>query len=170
MNSNQNSSPLGRLGGTLYIHIPFCKQTCFYCDFHFSTSLKRKKELVQALAYELVMRKHEFNNQLVETIYFGGGTPSLLTNEELSHIMETVYKNYQVSENPEITFEANPDDLSNQKIIDLSNSPINRLSIGIQSFFDDDLKGMNRAHNAHEAKASLETANRYFDKITIDLK
>ena len=143
----------------IYIHIPFCKQACFYCDFHFSTSLKKKSELIDALIKELKLRKAELNNQIVETIYFGGGTPSLLTNEELQLIIIAVYQNYNVIENPEVTLEANPDDLT----------PINRLSIGIQSFFDDDLKSMNRAHNAKEAKESLRLATRYFDNITIDL-
>ena len=108
-------------------------------------------------------------NEIVETIYFGGGTPSLLTIDELQFLIEAIYKNYTVGLNPEITLEANPDDLSEEKIIELSNSPINRLSIGIQSFFDDDLKFMNRAHNAEESKKSLTIAKKYFDNITIDL-
>ena len=153
----------------IYIHIPFCKQACFYCDFHFSTSLKKKDELILALIKELELRKGELQNQTIETIYFGGGTPSLLTNEELQLLINSVYKNYSVIENPEITLEANPDDLSKNLIIQLSKSPINRLSIGIQSFFEDDLKGMNRAHNAKEAKECLSEATRYFDNITIDL-
>ena len=129
----------------IYIHIPFCKQACFYCDFHFSTSLKKKDNLIQCLVKELEIRKEELENQTVETIYFGGGTPSLLLNEELSLLIESVYKNYNVSINPEITLEANPDDLTTKRINELANSPVNRLSIGIQSFFDDDLKSMNRA-------------------------
>ncbi len=153
----------------IYIHIPFCKQACHYCDFHFSTSLKKKDELVFALVGELELRKHEFKNQIVETIYFGGGTPSLLTNEELQLLISEVHKNYQVSDNPEITLEANPDDLTNQRINELSNTPINRLSIGIQSFFEKDLKLMNRAHNAEEAKVCLQEATKYFDNISVDL-
>ena len=153
----------------IYIHIPFCKQACHYCDFHFSTSLKRKDELVNALTKELELRKDEFNNTTVETIYFGGGTPSLLSNDELQFIIDAVYKNYKVSENPEITLEANPDDLSKDRIIELSKSRINRLSIGIQSFFEDDLKLMNRAHNANEAKTCLEEATKHFDNISLDL-
>ena len=115
------------------------------------------------------MRKDELRNQTVETIYFGGGTPSLLTIDELRLLIDTVYKNYKVSGNPEFTLEANPDDLSKKLMIQLSNSPINRLSIGIQSFFEEDLKSMNRAHNAQEAKKCLEEATKYFDNITIDL-
>lgn len=153
----------------IYIHIPFCKQACHYCDFHFSTSLKKKDELINALAKELELRKDEFRNTTVETIYFGGGTPSLLTNKELEFLIDSVYKNYKVSENPEITLEANPDDLSKDRIIELSKSAINRLSIGIQSFFETDLKLMNRAHNAKEAKACLEEATKHFNNISLDL-
>ena len=153
----------------IYIHIPFCKQACHYCDFHFSTSMKKKDDLVNALTKELELRKDEFKNTTVETIYFGGGTPSLLTNEELQFIIDAVYKNYQVSEHPEITLEANPDDLSKDRIIALSKSRINRLSIGIQSFFEADLKLMNRAHNSEEAKSCLEEATKHFDNISLDL-
>ncbi len=153
----------------IYIHIPFCKQACHYCDFHFSTSLKKKDELVNALVKEIQIRKDEFKNVEVQTIYFGGGTPSLLTNDELQLLIETVYENYKVTANPEITLEANPDDLSKTRIKELSKSPINRLSIGIQSFFESDLKLMNRAHNAEEAKECLSMATRHFDNISIDL-
>lgn len=157
----------------IYIHIPFCKQACHYCDFHFSTSMKKKDEMVSALSKEIQIRKKEFENDPefsgVETIYFGGGTPSVLTSEEINFLIEEIYNHYQVAENPEITLEANPDDLSEERIIDLSKSKINRLSIGIQSFFEDDLQMMNRAHNAEEAKKCLETATRYFDNISLDL-
>jgi oxygen-independent coproporphyrinogen-3 oxidase len=153
----------------IYIHIPFCKQACHYCDFHFSTSLKKKDQLVFALVKELELRKTEFKSQTVETIYFGGGTPSLLTAEQIELLINTVHKNYNVSSQPEITLEANPDDLVSEKIIALSHSPINRLSIGIQSFFEKDLKLMNRAHNAYEAKTCLEEAIKHFDNISIDL-
>ncbi|WP_431133753.1 radical SAM family heme chaperone HemW [Psychroserpens mesophilus] len=153
----------------IYIHIPFCKQACHYCDFHFSTSLKKRDEMVMALAKEIQLRKDEFKNKAVETIYFGGGTPSLLTIEELQFLIDTINENYKISEHPEITLEANPDDLSAKQIYDLSTSPINRLSIGIQSFFKDDLKLMNRAHNAEEAKECLSEATRHFDNISVDL-
>lgn len=152
----------------IYIHIPFCKQACHYCDFHFSTSLKKKEELVNALCTELVLRKNELDGN-VETIYFGGGTPSLLSSEELQQIFKTIYKNYTVSENPEITLEANPDDLSKEQIHKFTNSQINRLSIGIQSFFEEDLKLMNRAHKASEALESIKEAKQYFENISIDL-
>lgn len=153
----------------IYIHIPFCKQACHYCDFHFSTSMKKKDEMIMALAKEMEMRKSESENEVVETIYFGGGTPSVLTSEEINFLIMKVYENYEVSENAEITLEANPDDLSIERIHELSNSKINRLSIGIQSFFEDDLKMMNRAHNAEEAKKSLAEAVKYFDNISVDL-
>ena len=153
----------------IYIHIPFCKQACHYCDFHFSTSMKKKDEMVLALANEIQMRKSEFENEVVETIYFGGGTPSLLQMADLKFLISEVYKNYNVAENPEITLEANPDDLSKERIIELSKSPINRLSIGIQSFFEDDLQMMNRAHNSVEAKNCLEEATKYFENISLDL-
>ena len=153
----------------IYIHIPFCKQACNYCDFHFSTSMKKKEEMVLAIAKELFMRKNEFENDVVETIYFGGGTPSVLTSDEIQFLIAEVYKIYKVADNPEITLEANPDDLSTEKIIELSKSPINRLSIGIQSFFEDDLKMMNRAHNSVEAKKCLEEVTKYFDNISLDL-
>ena len=153
----------------IYIHIPFCKQACHYCDFHFSTSLKKKDEMVQALAKEIRLRKAEFADETVETIYFGGGTPSILEVSDLRMLIDEIYTNYAVAEDPEITVEANPDDLSEARIIALSENKINRLSIGIQSFFKEDLKLMNRAHNAEEAKKCLEIATKYFDNITADL-
>lgn len=156
----------------IYIHIPFCKQACHYCDFHFSTSMKKKDDMVLALAKEIGMRKPfdsvQYDN-IIETIYFGGGTPSVLSNEEINFLISEVYKNYKVVENPEITLEANPDDLSSERILELSKSPINRLSIGIQSFYEEDLKMMNRAHNSAEAKKCLEEATKYFDNISLDL-
>ncbi len=153
----------------IYLHIPFCKQACYYCDFHFSTSLKRKEDMLIAILRELVLRKDELNKEQIETIYFGGGTPSLLTVDELQLLIDTIYENYEVVEDAEITLEANPDDLSSKKIKELAQLPINRLSIGIQSFFDDDLKFMNRAHTAEESKKCLMEATKYFDNITIDL-
>jgi oxygen-independent coproporphyrinogen III oxidase len=158
---------------SIYIHIPFCKQACHYCDFHFSTSMKKKDEMVLALAKEIAMRKNEFNNDAeflgVETIYFGGGTPSRLQISDIRFLISEVYKNFIVAEKPEITLEANPDDLSEDYLIELSKIGINRLSIGIQSFFEDDLQLMNRAHNSEEAKNCLEMAKKYFDNISIDL-
>jgi oxygen-independent coproporphyrinogen-3 oxidase len=131
--------------------------------------LKKKEEMITALISEIEIRKDENQNQIVETIYFGGGTPSLLSTKEIETIINSVYKNFTVVDNPEITLEANPDDLSEETIIELSKSPINRLSIGIQSFFEKDLRLMNRAHSSAEAKNSLSVAIRYFKNISVDL-
>ena len=125
--------------------------------------------MVLALAKEIEMRKSEFQDLVVETIYFGGGTPSRLTIEDIRFLIDEILRNYNVSKNPEITLEANPDDLSEKYLMGLKKIGINRLSIGIQSFFEDDLKLMNRAHNSNEAKECLEIATHYFDNITIDL-
>ena len=122
-----------------------------------------------ALKRELVLRKDELNKEQIETIYFGGGTPSLLAIDELRMLLNSIYENYEVVEDAEITLEANPDDLTSEKIKELAKTPINRLSIGIQSFYDDDLKFMNRAHTAEESKKCLTEATKYFDNITIDL-
>jgi len=152
----------------IYIHIPFCKQACHYCDFHFSTSLKKKDELIAALVKEIKLRKDELKGT-VETIYFGGGTPSLLEISELRLLIDEVFDNFEVAENPEITIEVNPDDLTEKLLYQLTSSPINRLSIGVQSFFEEDLKLMNRAHNAEEAEKCIAFAKKYFSNISIDL-
>ena len=152
----------------IYIHVPFCKQACHYCDFHFSTSLKHKSELVNAICKELEIRKNELNLP-IQTIYFGGGTPSLLTEKDLKQIFNTINHNFNVIENAEITLEANPDDLSESYLKMLQSTPINRLSIGVQSFFESDLKLMNRAHNSIEAEKSIHLAKKYFNNISIDL-
>lgn len=125
--------------------------------------------MVASLCKELELRKDEFENTLVETIYFGGGTPSVLNTQELEQLISGVYANYQVISEPEITLEANPDDLTSEKILELSESPVNRLSIGIQSFFEEDLKLMNRSHSSEQAMESLSLATRHFDNISIDL-
>ncbi len=153
----------------IYIHIPFCKQACYYCDFHFSTSLRKKEEMIRAIANELIFRKNEFQKETVETIYFGGGTPSVLDIDEIIFLIKIINENYNIVDLPEITLEANPDDLKDEVILQLANTPINRLSIGIQSFFDEDLMFMNRAHNAEDAKRCLATAIQYFDNISLDL-
>ena len=152
----------------IYIHIPFCKQACYYCDFHFSTSLKKKEAMLNAIKSELLMRKGEIPD-VVHTVYFGGGTPSLLTIDEIQEILTLVKENYSLSEFAEITLEANPDDLDAEKVLELASSPVNRLSIGVQSFFDKDLKFMNRAHNEIQAKESLTLASSHFKNISIDL-
>ena len=153
----------------IYIHIPFCKQACHYCDFHFSTSMKKKEEMVLALSKELQLRKKEFQKGSIATIYFGGGTPSVLTPVEIRFLIDVIYENYNVEAAPEITLEANPDDLSESYLLELKTIGINRLSIGIQSFFEEDLQLMNRAHNSEEAQKCLEIVTRYFDNISLDL-
>ncbi len=165
-----NSSPLGRQGGAgIYIHIPFCKQACHYCDFHFSTSMKKKDEMIGAIQKEIKLRQSEIDDKPIETIYFGGGTPTVVSTADLQSIIDVIYEHFLVSSSPEITVEANPDDLTEEKIITLAQSSINRLSIGIQSFFEEDLTIMNRAHNAKEAMDCLSIATQYFDNISIDL-
>lgn len=153
---------------SIYIHIPFCKQACHYCNYHFSTSLKHKSRLIQAIGKELILRKDELKGK-VKTIYFGGGTPSLLEEEDFQYLFSILYENYEVLEDAEVTIEANPDDLTLEKLKVLSYTPINRLSIGVQSFSDEDLVWMNRAHNSKEAIGCLSMAREYFQNISIDL-
>lgn len=160
----------------IYIHIPFCKQACHYCDFHFSTSLKNKAAFLQALKKEMIFRKAFLNDQhddkpvSINTIYFGGGTPSMLTSEELMDIFETLHAHFDVHPQAEITLEANPDDLTKEKTKELKYTPVNRLSIGIQSFFDEDLQLMNRAHTAREALDIVARAqDNGFHNLSIDL-
>jgi len=154
----------------IYIHIPFCKQACNYCDFHFSTSLKNKDAFLDALKKEIELQKNYLGTKKINTIYLGGGTPSILNQVELMQIFDTIDKHFEISKDAEITLEANPDDLTKNKIKELKNTPINRFSIGIQSFYDEDLKLMNRAHNSHEAVSAVKGAqDAGFENITIDL-
>ena len=154
----------------IYIHIPFCKQACHYCDFHFSTSLKLKSNLVEAILTEIDLRIPYLKDKNIETIYFGGGTPSLLSEKELFLIIEKLYKTYNVSSHAEITLEANPDDLNIDKLKELKRLEINRLSIGLQSFNDEELIWMNRAHTAAESEASVKRSqDKGFENISIDL-
>ena len=154
----------------IYLHIPFCKQACHYCNFHFSTSLKYKEEMVEAMLKELELQKEYLGGEIIETIYLGGGTPSLLGQRDLDLVFEKIISQFQISQFPEISLEANPDDLTVEKINALKNTPINRLSIGIQSFFEEDLKFMNRAHNAQEAETCIKNAQvAGFENLTIDL-
>jgi oxygen-independent coproporphyrinogen-3 oxidase len=151
------------------MHIPFCKQKCRYCDFHFSTSLKYKSSLINSLIKEIESKK-EILKEPISSIYFGGGTPSLLNNDDLLLILDALNKNYTITPTVEITFECNPDDISKTKLNELKNAGINRLSIGIQSFFEDDLQLFNRAHNSDQAKESiLLSQDTGFDNITVDL-
>lgn len=154
----------------IYLHIPFCKQACHYCNFHFSTSLKYKQELMEAMLEELQLQKDYLKGETIETIYFGGGTPSLLSSAELNILLEKIQKLHVIQPDAEITLEANPDDLTLSKIKDLRQTAINRFSIGIQSFFDEDLVYMNRVHSANEAEDSIKLAQDLgFTNLTIDL-
>jgi oxygen-independent coproporphyrinogen-3 oxidase len=153
----------------IYLHIPFCKQACHYCNFHFSTNIASKNDFVSALLKEIVLQQEYLRHEIIETIYFGGGTPSLLTNDELQKILSALHASFDVSQGAEITVEANPDDISVQKLKGWKASGINRLSIGVQSFFDEDLKWMNRGHNAIQAVESIINAYAEgFSNITID--
>ena len=154
----------------IYIHIPYCKKACHYCDFHFSVNLSSRAGLIPAMLKELEVRRQYLENEPIETIYLGGGTPSILTEAELGSILEQVHKQYRVTSNPEITLEANPDDLNEDKIQMLQKSTINRLSIGIQSFHQEDLDYMNRAHTAIESLNCIDNAQKAgFNNISIDL-
>ena len=154
----------------IYVHIPFCKQACVYCNFHFSTSLKYKEEVLQAILKELEFRREYLQGANVETIYFGGGTPSLLSADEINRIFDTIYKYYPVKELKECTLEANPDDLDKHYLRSLRNTPIDRFSIGVQSFRDEDLQYMKRAHNARQADYAIKAAqDAGFTNLTIDL-
>ncbi|RYZ89566.1 MAG: radical SAM family heme chaperone HemW, partial [Moraxellaceae bacterium] len=154
----------------IYLHIPFCKQKCHYCDFHFSTSLVRKADMVQAIAKEIELQKEYLKGQEVSTIYFGGGTPSLLLEEELHLLLNSLHRNFSIAQNPEITLEANPDDINPASLKNMAAAGINRLSIGIQSFHEPHLQLMNRAHNATEAANCVKLAqNAGFQNISIDL-
>jgi len=153
----------------IYLHIPFCKQACNYCNFHFSTSLRYKNELVAALLKEIELQRGYLEGEKVETIYFGGGTPSLLEIEDLKLQINKIRETFPVIQEAEITLEANPDDITEEKLIGWKIIGINRPSIGVQSFFEEDLLWMNRAHNAQQAIDNLQLAIKQFNNITIDL-
>ncbi len=152
----------------IYIHIPFCKKACIYCDFHFSTQLKNIEDFIEALLREMELKKDTSLN--IQTIYFGGGTPSVLNNQQLSRIFESLHRNFNISNLLEVTLEANPDDISNEFFNALKNTPINRLSIGVQSFFDDHLQWMNRSHSAKQAiQCVYQAQDKGFLNISLDL-
>ncbi len=152
----------------IYLHIPFCKQACHYCDFHFSTRLKHLEPVLKAMHQELRDRSGEVQGE-VETIYFGGGTPSLLEAEQIGSFITAIRKHYFVKSNAEITLEANPDDLDELRIQAWKQVGINRLSLGIQSFAEEELRWMNRAHNQHQAHGALTLMAEHFDNYSIDL-
>ena len=153
----------------IYIHIPFCKKACHYCDFHFSTSFKHKDKMIISLKNEILIRNRELKDKKIESIYFGGGTPSVLSTLEINSLIQTVFDNYIINDSVEITLEANPDDLSREKILELSKTRVNRLSIGVQSFFQKDLTLMNRSHSSNQAIDCIKSASKYFDNISVDL-
>ncbi|MCE2846024.1 MAG: radical SAM family heme chaperone HemW [Sphingobacteriales bacterium] len=154
----------------IYLHIPFCRKACHYCDFHFSTSLEKREQVLQMMQRELEQRSGFFKGVAVSSVYFGGGTPSLLSGAELGQLMELVRKNYAIQNDAEVTLEANPDDLNPEYLAMLSQSGVNRLSIGVQSFRSEDLAAMNRAHSAEQALSCISDAgDAGFSNISIDL-
>lgn len=154
----------------IYLHIPFCKQACHYCDFHFSTNTEIRKELIASMAEEIYLQRGYLEGATLHSIYFGGGTPSILDPTEINYLLQKIYETQPVSSDAEITLEANPDDLNSQKLTDLKAVGINRLSIGIQSFDDKILKYFNRSHNVQAAVSSVELARAAgFGNISIDL-
>lgn len=154
----------------IYIHIPFCRQACYYCDFHFSTSLKNKIGFLDALRKEILLQKDYLGTKNINTVYFGGGTPSILSPEEILCLCDELSKYFFIDPKAEITLEANPDDLKEEKLNQLRQTPVNRLSIGIQSFSDVDLKFLNRIHNSEEAIECVRKAkDAGFENISIDL-
>ena len=154
----------------IYLHIPFCKKACHYCNFHFSTTLNLKENFIDVLLKEIEIKKDYLKGESVSSVYFGGGTPSLLSASEIDKIMEHLSKFHQIEKDAEITLEANPDDLNEAYLNNLKTTAINRLSIGIQSFQEEDLKYMNRAHNVKEANECIALAQEQgFNKLSIDL-
>ena len=154
----------------LYIHIPFCKQACHYCDFHFSTNLKPIERIVNAIISEIYLRRSFLNDQIIDTIYFGGGTPSIIPTKYIENIVETISSLFEIAKNPEITLEANPDDLNSAKLNELALIGINRLSIGIQSFSEINLNFLNRAHTGNEAYECVIWAREAgFEQISLDV-
>ncbi|MBS1591901.1 MAG: radical SAM family heme chaperone HemW [Bacteroidetes bacterium] len=152
----------------IYIHIPFCKKACHYCNFHFSTTKHLMPQMLNAINKEIILRKNELA-ETIDTVYFGGGTPSLLSIKDLQLITNNLKEHYLINNNAELTLEANPDDITKEKLIGWKNCGINRLSIGIQSFNEEELVWMNRAHNATQAINNLQLALQYFNNISIDL-
>jgi len=154
----------------IYLHIPFCRQACHYCNFHFSTSLTRKNDFISALLKEIAARKDYLNGETVETVYFGGGTPSLLDIAEIDRLLETLRASFSIAPNAEITLEANPDDITMARLRAWRAGGVNRLSVGVQSFFEEDLRWMNRAHTANQAVECIRLAREEgFDNLSIDL-
>jgi oxygen-independent coproporphyrinogen III oxidase len=152
----------------IYIHIPFCKQACHYCNFHFSTTHQQIPQVVNAIAREATLRK-DYITETVDTIYFGGGTPSILNTNDIAFLLDKIKKNYTVNPQAEITLEANPDDITEEKLLAWKQIGINRFSLGIQSFIDEELKWMNRSHNSNQAQQCIHLINKHFNNYSIDL-
>ncbi len=154
----------------IYFHIPFCKQLCHYCDFHKSLSLRVAPEMLNCLQREIQIRKDYLNENRIESIYFGGGTPSIYRPEEIQILIEECFKHFDFAPNAEISLEANPDDLNTSYLSELAQTAVNRLSIGVQSFHDDDLALMNRRHTGKEAIESIQRSIDFgFQNLSIDL-
>jgi oxygen-independent coproporphyrinogen III oxidase len=154
----------------IYLHVPFCKQACAYCNFHFTTSLRFKKDLVNALLQETVQEKNYLEGEPAQTIYFGGGTPSLLDAAECAALLEAIKNHFPIAEHAEVTLEANPDDITREKLSAWKHAGINRLSMGVQSFFEEELRWMNRAHQASQSRQAIEwSLEAGFTNMSIDL-
>lgn len=154
----------------IYIHIPFCRRKCHYCNFYSTTLLRYRKDFKDALLKEIVVRKAYLPQEPVQTIYIGGGTPSLLSMDDLAGIFDTLFSSFRIARDAEITLEANPDDLTENYLDSLRHLPVNRLSIGIQSFFSEDLRYLNRIHSSDQALSCIDLARRKgFDNLSIDL-
>ena len=154
----------------LYLHIPFCHQACHYCDFHFSTNVALKSDLVHAICQEIALQKEYLGSKNLKTIYFGGGTPSLLSADELEKILNTIHQNFSVENEAEITLEANPEDLTPSYLTAIKSLGVNRLSIGIQSFREENLRFLNRNHSSAQAITCISQAQDIgIDNISIDI-
>ncbi|MCZ2140289.1 MAG: radical SAM family heme chaperone HemW [Bacteroidia bacterium] len=155
---------------SLYLHIPFCKQACNYCNFHFSTQKDYRKEMVISMVKEMQNRSNELQDTYLTSVYFGGGTPSILSDDEMDILWNGITKYFTINTDAEVTIEANPDDITKEKLSYYKQTPINRFSMGVQSFFDEDLKWMNRVHKGKDAENAIKKIqDTGFDKITIDL-
>ena len=153
----------------IYIHIPYCKQKCVYCNFHFSTNLEKMNVMVEAILKEIEIRKNYINAEKVESIYFGGGTPSLLSINDIDNILKKIHKTYNVIPFPEITLEINPDDINKSKILNWKNIGINRLSVGIQTLDEKSLIWLNRSHHKEQSLLALELISTSFENYSIDI-
>jgi len=151
----------------IYIHIPFCNKACNYCDFYFSTSLQHKPKIIDAIVAEI--KRCNIDNQTIDTLYFGGGTPSLLSGEELDILVEAIHKKFRLSKNIETTIEVNPEDVNPKNLKIWRSCGINRVSLGVQSLYNQHLRWMNRYHSAAESKKAISLVLSFFDNVNVDL-